>query len=217
MNIIFEGINGAGKSTIIKEISRLSTSSEINIFDDINTGTICSSVIEQLFKESPMLHIKKDYDTAVGESLILLTDFNCLMQNNLKNGINIYDRFYFTTLIYQSYILRNYSKVSEEFLNLYEKLLKINAVSIDYFVYVDIDIKTGIERTEMRDKRKFNDEEIKFFTQMQKELKKYCIWHCNKNNIKLLMLDGKDSLQDNINKINNFVPELKLNNGDKLI
>ena len=208
MNIVFEGINGSGKSTLIKEVCK--SSKNLIIHDDINTETICSPILQSLFKENPMMHDKQEYDTAIGESLILLTDFNCMMTKNDSQQINIYDRFYFTTLVYQTYILNKYSRVSKRFLKLYEELLKINAVKIDYLIYVDVDIKTNIKRTEFRDKRKLDNESIEFFTQMQKDLKKYCINYCKKNHIRFLILNGTECISDNVYKIKNFIKELNL-------
>ena len=78
---------------------------------------------------------------------------------------------------------------------------------IDLIIYVQIPLELNIARTESRDKRKFNNQELKYLKQlkinMEEELQNLS------NDISVLVLDGNQKPQDNFVKIKEKVLELK--------
>lgn len=68
-------------------------------------------------------------------------------------------------------------------------------------VYVDVDFETSLIRTENRDKRKFTWEEKATLKYFINKLKEEVINYSANKNIPLLIIDGRDDIYENANKI----------------
>ena len=75
MKVIIEGIDGVGKTTIIKAIEKELSTRKIQhqVIDEIEESPI-SDVLTKMLHEDPFFQGKKDFDTSVFESLLLAAD-----------------------------------------------------------------------------------------------------------------------------------------------
>ena len=203
MNIVFEGVNGAGKSTIIKKLVSLMIQDNMDVkyVDDLDISTPTFSVLAHMFNSSPFLELKTGFNTSLTESLILAADYHYLKEM-LKNveGYKIFDRDFFTTLTYQSYFLEKYYN-DDKLVNCFKELLLYDPKEINMIVYVDVDFETSLIRTENRDKRKFTWEEKATLKYFINKLKEEVINYSANKNIPLLIIDGRDDIYENANKI----------------
>ena len=210
MNIIFEGVNGAGKSTIIKELVKIMEKNNMDVkyVDDLDISTPTFPALAEMFKNSPFLEMKKEFKTSLVESLILAADYHYL-KDMLKDltGYNIYDRDLFTTLVYQSYFLEKYYN-DLELVKLFKNILLYDPKKLDLIIYVDISFEESLKRTESRDNRTFTDEEkdiLKYFiSKLKEEVKNYSV----EKNIPLLIINGQDNTVENAELVYNKIREV---------
>lgn len=210
MNIIFEGVNGAGKSTIIKELVKIMEKNNMDVkyVDDLDISTPTFPALAEMFKNSPFLEMKKEFNTSLVESLILAADYHYL-KDMLKDltGYKIYDRDFFTTLVYQSYFLEKYYN-DLELVKLFKNILLYDPKKIDLIIYVDISFEESLKRTESRDNRTFTDEEkdiLKYFiSKLKEEVKNYSV----EKNIPLLIINGQDNTVENAELVYNKIREV---------
>lgn len=210
MNIIFEGVNGAGKSTIIKELVKIMEKNNMDVkyVDDLDISTPTFPALAEMFKNSPFLEMKKEFNTSLVESLILAADYHYL-KDMLKDltGYKIYDRDFFTTLVYQSYFLEKYYN-DLELVKLFKNILLYDPKKIDLIIYVDISFEESLKRTERRDNRTFTDEEkdiLKYFiSKLKEEVKNYSV----EKNVPLLIINGQDNTVENAELVYNKIREV---------
>jgi len=210
MNIIFEGVNGAGKSTIIKELVKIMKKNNMDVkyVDDLDISTPTFPALAEMFKNSPFLEMKKEFNTSLVESLILAADYHYL-KDMLKDltGYKIYDRDFFTTLVYQSYFLEKYYN-DLELVKLFKNILLYDPKKIDLIIYVDISFEESLKRTESRDNRTFTDEEkdiLKYFiSKLKEEVKNYSV----EKNVPLLIINGQDNTVENAELVYNKIREV---------
>ena len=210
MNIIFEGVNGAGKSTIIKELVKIMEKNNMDVkyVDDLDISTPTFPALAEMFKNSPFLEMKKEFNTSLVESLILAADYHYL-KDMLKDltGYKIYDRDFFTTLVYQSYFLEKYYN-DLELVKLFKNILLYDPKKLDLIIYVDISFEESLKRTESRDNRTFTDEEkdiLKYFiSKLKEEVKNYSV----EKNIPLLIINGQDNTVENAELVYNKIREV---------
>jgi len=210
MNIIFEGVNGAGKSTIIKELVKIMEKNNMDVkyVDDLDISTPTFPALAEMFKNSPFLEMKKEFNTSLVESLILAADYHYL-KDMLKDltGYKIYDRDFFTTLVYQSYFLEKYYN-DLELVKLFKNILLYDPKKIDLIIYVDISFEESLKRTESRDNRTFTDEEkdiLKYFiSKLKEEVKNYSV----EKNVPLLIINGQDNTVENAELVYNKIREV---------
>ena len=210
MNIIFEGVNGAGKSTIIKELVKIMEKNNMDVkyVDDLDISTPTFPALAEMFKNSPFLEMKKEFKTSLVESLILAADYHYL-KDMLKDltGYKIYDRDFFTTLVYQSYFLEKYYN-DLELVKLFKNILLYDPKKIDLIIYVDISFEESLKRTESRDNRTFTDEEkdiLKYFiSKLKEEVKNYSV----EKNVPLLIINGQDNTVENAELVYNKIREV---------
>ena len=210
MNIIFEGVNGAGKSTIIKELVKIMEKNNMDVkyVDDLDISTPTFPALAEMFKNSPFLEMKKEFNTSLVESLILAADYHYL-KDMLKDltGYKIYDRDFFTTLVYQSYFLEKYYN-DLELVKLFKNILLYDPKKLDLIIYVDISFEESLKRTESRDNRTFTDEEkdiLKYFiSKLKEEVKNYSV----EKNVPLLIINGQDNTVENAELVYNKIREV---------
>lgn len=200
MNIVFEGINGAGKTTIIKRLVEIMKDAGLNVYqiDEINEMSPLSSVLSEMYKTDTFLRMKKSFNTVITESLILAADYHFLQEatKNLQ-GYKIFDRDIITQVVYQKYFLASLYGDNNSFFENWEKCLKFNMKKIDLIVYIDVPDKVGLERTIQRDGVPFYESDIKIMRDLYKLQKQYAIKFCEENFIPLILIDGTKGIDEN--------------------
>ncbi|MBW1615406.1 MAG: dTMP kinase [Deltaproteobacteria bacterium] len=200
--IVFEGIDGSGKSTQVKRLANRLIKEKKNI---CKTFEPTDGPIGSLARQMMTGRIKADNKTiallfAADRIDHLLNDINGIV-SMLKKGINVIsDRYYFSSYAYQS----SYIKM--------ERIIEANIISAqtmrpDVNIFIDINPQTAFNRLK---KKRSLLELYENITDMQKVRKSYFkAFDKLKNEEKILIIDGNDA-PDNI--------ELKIwNNINKLL
>lgn len=199
MNVIFEGISGAGKSTIYNKVCNKLDYLNIDYeaIGDLQYETPIKKVLLDLVEESPIMKESRNFKTSLYESLLLAANHH-YVQEKLRNSnkICLYDRDYISLLTYQKEILKSEYQNYEEIYELYKKIVLFDLKKIDYIFHVDTPIEICIERTEKRDERKYSEYDIR----MLKQIKQNFIEEL-KDNQNVIMLKGNEDVNKNSDKV----------------
>lgn len=204
MNIIFEGISGSGKTTIINELCANLNAKNISfeMIGDLEYETPIKKILLNMVSANPLMDGNETFKTSLYESLLLAANHH-YVQEKLRcyDKMCIYDRDFISLLAYQKIILAKDYDNYEEIFDIYKKLVLINLKKIDYIFYVDIPMEVCIERTEKRDKRLFKEEDII----MLKKIKEEYLLQLNDYRDKVVYLDGTDSPKENMVKVLKYI------------
>lgn len=199
MNVIFEGISGAGKSTIYNKVCNKLDYLNIDYeaIGDLQYETPIKKVLLDLVEESPVMKESRNFKTSLYESLLLAANHH-YVQEKLRNSnkICLYDRDYISLLAYQKEILKSEYQNYEEIYELHKKIVLFDLKKIDYIFYVDTPFEICIERAEKRDERKYSEYDIK----MLKQIKQNFIEEL-KDNQNVIMLNGNEDVNKNSDKV----------------
>lgn len=204
MNIIFEGIDGVGKSTLINElINDLNKKKEIvRYIDEITQESPISNILSQMLSGDPFFSLNTTFPTSIFESLLLAADFHYKQEKyKYENGFNLYDRDFLSILSYQKEILKNDYNNYMDFYEHFKQIVMFNLKTIDLLVYVSVPIELSIERITLRDNIEYQEKEKEFLKTLKIALENELIPGLEKNNIKVLKLDGRETPKNNISKI----------------
>lgn len=215
MNIVVEGIDASGKTTLINYLSEKLKEKSIKhqVIADVKEPTPLLPVFKELFNTN-FLQSNKNFKTSLYETLLFAcSHFYVQEQNRNNKHITIYDRDIFTLLSYQKELIRQeYPKNYLKFYKPFKEMLLFENKKIDLLVYVSIPLEENIKRKEARDGIKFSEkerQELKTFkTNMEQEIHEYSQKH---NTLKILKLDGRISPAENCKKILQSL-ESELNN-----
>lgn len=212
MNIIFEGVNGSGKTTIVKGFLADLKLHQIDYkyVSDLVYDTPLKPVLEMMFQESVFLEMDSSFKTSLFESLVLAANHHYI-QEQLRNSnvLNIYDRDFISVLAYQKDIIKKEYNDWEKFYKPFKDILLFNLKEVDLLTYVSIPTEENIRRTEMRDSRKFSLSEIEMLHLLKKNMEEEIKVISIERNIPLLYLDGMCAVDENVNKINETIKTLK--------
>lgn len=207
MNLVFEGVNGSGKTTVIEALKRnldIKGKEYVHI-SDLTYETPLTSVLDYMFQKGVFLTLKENYKTSLFESLILAANHHYI-QEQLRdsNCINIYDRDYISILASQKAIIQKEYDRWEEFYSLFKQVLLFELKKIDLLVYVSIPVEENIRRTEQRDGRKFSSEEIELLYKIRNYMEEEIALLSN-TETDVICLNGLERPENNINIINNKI------------
>mgnify|MGYP003186366515 CR=1 FL=1 len=210
MNIVFEGITGGGKTSIIKLLVAKMQKEKMKVknISEIDKISPLSGVLEKMYESDTFLRMKQPIDTIIAESLILAADYQYMKEYTRKfDGFVIFDRDIFTEIVYQKYFIeKRYGKENSFFHN-WEKCIMFDPKTIDLVVYVEVPLSVGISRNEFRDNRKFTDEQKNILKDLSKLQKIYIHNYCKDRNIDLIMLDGTQTVEYNAMYVLNFLKD----------
>ena len=139
MFIVFEGIDGSGKSTVIREVSKL-LKSRIYITREPSNGKI-GKLIRKILKRNKSI----DRDFSLMITNLFCADRFYHIKNEIKPALDVYkyvicDRYYYSTLAYQSVYLD------------LDYLITLNkyALKPDITFIIDVDVNTALNRIKKR-------------------------------------------------------------------
>lgn len=208
MNIVFEGIDGVGKSTIINTMMvDLSAKKEVvRYVDELTQDSPISGVLSKMLSDDPFFNLDKSFPTSIFESLLLAADMHYRQEKyKYEDGFNLYDRDFLSILAYQKEILKGDYANYKEFYEPFKNLVMFNLKPIDLLVYVHAPVELSIERVAARDKIQYLEKEKKFLTDLKKSYEEELLPELEKQNIKVLRLDGRQKPSSNIIKIYNEI------------
>lgn len=204
MNIVFEGIDGVGKTTIIQELKRdLEKKKEIVRFiDEITQDSPISEILGKMLSEDPFFMLDKSFPTSIFESLLLAADMHYRQEKYKYNdGYNLYDRDFLSILSYQREILKGDYSNYMDFFKPFKEIVMFNLKPIDLLVYIHAPLELSVSRIATRDNIVYLDEQKQFLSALKESLEHELIPELEKQNIKVLKLDGRDDPSKNISKI----------------
>lgn len=205
-HLIFEGIDCAEKTTTIKRLSETLAQRGISshCIDEISDSPIFE-VQQNIFKQDPFFRLHKSFKTSLFETLLLSADavyrHEKMLAESKKDQINsvyLYDRNVPSVLAYQSLILKeDYPQETQKIVENLSNILFHEQNQFDGIVFIDIPLKTVLERTQERENRRLTLEQINF---LKKVRDSYYIY-LDKVHVPVLKLSGLDDIEQNVGKI----------------
>lgn len=198
--IVFEGIDGAGKSTQIRLLKRFLSKKKIKYLALREPGsTLFGEKIRKI-----LLRFKRNI-SPISELFLYLASRNQLVYEKLekelsKKQIIICDRFYHSTIAYQG---TSCKMNQQELLKL--NLLATNKIKPDKVILLDVNPKEAL-RNLSRKKDRIEKKGVKFY----KEVRKAFLALARKNKdifitLKVDRLSNKEVFEKIINKINPII------------
>lgn len=206
MNLVLEGINGSGKTTIINEMRSDLDKRNIGYtyVSDLKYDTPLKPVLEMMVKDSVFAELKKEFKTSIFESLVFAANHHYI-QEQLRNekGLVLYDRDYISILGYQKDIIKKeYADVDwEKFYNAFREVVLFQLKQTDLLVYVSVPTEENIRRTEQRDKRICSSEERAMFEALKNNMENEVYVAEHELAIPTIYLDGREDPKKNVDAI----------------
>ena len=204
MNIIFEGIDGVGKSTIIDTMKNdLEKKNEIvRYIDEITQDSPISDILNKMLSDDPFFNLAQSFPTSIFESLLLVADMHYRQEKYKYNdGFNLYDRDFLSILSYQKEILKGDYPNYMDFYIPFKEIVMFNLKPIDLLVYVHAPLEVSVQRVAKRDNIEFVESQRKFLQSLKDALELDLIPELEKQNINILKLDGRETPEKNLSKI----------------
>lgn len=204
MNIIFEGIDGVGKTTIIDNFRQdLEKKNEIvRYVDELTQDSPISEILGKMLSDDPFFMLDKSFPTSIFESLLLAADMHYRQERYKYNdGYNLYDRDFLSILSYQKEILKGDYSNYMKFYKPFKEIVLFNLKPIDLLVYVHVPLETSVSRVASRDNIEFLEKQKQFLSSLKSSLEQELIPELEEQKIKVLKLDGREDPHYNISKI----------------
>lgn len=204
MNIIFEGIDGVGKTTIINSFKQdLEKKKEIvRYIDELTQDSPISEILGKMLSDDPFFMLDKTFPTSIFESLLLAADMHYRQERyKYNNGYNLYDRDFLSILSYQKEILKGDYTEYMKFYKPFKEIVLFNLKPIDLLVYVQAPLETSVSRVAARDNIEFLEKQKQFLSSLKSSLEQELIPELEEQKIKVLKLDGREDPRYNIEKI----------------
>ena len=204
MNIIFEGIDGVGKTTIINSLKEdLEKKNEIvRYVDELTQDSPISEILNKMLSDDPFFMLDKSFPTSIFESLLLAADMHYRQERYKYNdGFNLYDRDFLSILAYQEQILKGDYTNYIDFYKPFKEIVSFNLKKIDLLVYVYAPLDVSLSRVALRDKREFLENQKKFLLSLKETYEQELIPELEQQNVRVLKLDGCKNPSYNVSKI----------------
>ena len=204
MNIVFEGIDGVGKTTVIYSLKKdLEEKKEIvRYVDELTQDSPISDILNKMLSDDPFFMLDKGFPTSIFESLLLAADMHYRQEKYKYNdGFNLYDRDFLSILSYQKEILKEDYSNYMDFYRPFKEIVLFNLKPIDLLVYIQAPLEVSVSRVAKRDNIEFIESQRKFLQALKTSLESELIPQLEKQNVKVLRLDGRDKPYQNVSKI----------------
>lgn len=204
MNVIFEGLSGVGKTTVMEEVCKELETNNIpyEAIGDLLYETPIKNVLLEMVSKDPLMNANEKFNTSLYESLLLAANHH-YVQEKLRgsNKICLYDRDFLSLLAYQKVLIDNEYKNGDEIYDIYKKLVLLNLKTVDYIFYIETPLDILVERTEKRDNRIFSDDDISSLIKIKE---RYLI-EIEDFKDKVVFLNGEDTIENNKEKVLNYI------------
>ncbi len=204
MNIVFEGIDGVGKTTVIDSLKKdLEEKKEIvRYVDELTQDSPISDILNKMLSDDPFFMLDKGFPTSIFESLLLAADMHYRQEKyKYDDGFNLYDRDFLSILSYQKEILKEDYSNYMDFYRPFKEIVLFNLKPIDLLVYIHAPLEVSVSRVAKRDNIEFIESQRKFLQALKTSLESELIPQLEKQNVKVLKLDGRDKPYQNVSKI----------------
>lgn len=204
MNIVFEGIDGVGKTTVIDSLKKdLEAKNEIvRYVDELTQDSPISDILNKMLSDDPFFMLDKGFPTSIFESLLLAADMHYRQEKYKYNdGYNLYDRDFLSILSYQKEILKDDYENYMDFYRPFKEIVLFNLKPIDLLVYIHAPLEVSVSRVAKRDNIEFIESQRNFLKALKTSLESELIPQLEKQNVKVLKLDGRDKPYQNVSKI----------------
>lgn len=204
MNIIFEGVDGAGKTTIIDSLRKdLERKKEIvRYIDEITQDSPISEILGKMLSDDPFFMLDKSFPTSIFESLLLAADMHYRQERYKYNdGYNLYDRDFLSILSYQKEILKQDYSNYMDFYRPFKEIVLFNLKPIDLLVYVHVPLEVSVSRVASRDNIEFLEKQKRFLLTLKESLEQELLPELESQKIRVLRLDGRETPSNNVSKI----------------
>lgn len=204
MNIVFEGIDGVGKTTVIDCLKKdLEKKKEIvRYIDELTQDSPISEILNKMLSDDPFFMLDKGFPTSIFESLLLAADMHYRQEKyKYTDGYNLYDRDFLSILSYQKEILKGDYENYMDFYKPFKEVVLFNLKPIDLLVYVQAPLEVSVSRVAKRDNIDFLENQRKFLQSLKTSLETELIPQLENQNVKVLKLDGRDNPYQNVSKI----------------
>lgn len=204
MNIVFEGIDGVGKTTVIDCLKKdLEKKKEIvRYIDELTQDSPISEILNKMLSDDPFFMLDKGFPTSIFESLLLAADMHYRQEKyKYTDGYNLYDRDFLSILSYQKEILKGDYENYMDFYKPFKEVVLFNLKPIDLLVYVQAPLEVSVSRVAKRDNIDFLENQRKFLQSLKTSLETELIPQLENQNVKILKLDGRDNPYQNVSKI----------------
>lgn len=204
MNIVFEGIDGVGKTTVIDSLKKdLESKHEVvRYIDELTQDSPISDILGKMLSDDPFFMLEKGFPTSIFESLLLAADMHYRQEKYKYNdGYNLYDRDFLSILSYQKEILKGDYENYMEFYKPFKEIVMFNLKPVDLLVYVHAPLEVSVSRVAKRDQREFLEKQKQFLQSLKTAYEKDLIPQLEKEKVKVLKLDGRNLPSKNVSKI----------------
>ena len=162
--IVFEGLNGAGKSSIIKEVEQRLIKNQIDyLLSREPGGSELGKKLRKILLES------ENKIPAISELFLFAADRHAHVKEIIQPAIDkktlvISDRYYYSTAAFQGYG----RGLNIEIVNIINKIA-INGLKPDLVFFLDVDPETGLSRNKkLNEKDNFEKEDLDFHNKIRK-------------------------------------------------
>lgn len=211
MNIVFEGVNGSGKTTIINEFKEDLNQNGINYIyvSDLKYDTPLKPVLEMMVKDSVFAQLKNEFKTSIFESLVFAANHHYI-QEQLRNNkdIVLYDRDYISVLGYQKGIIAEEYENWEKFYRAFREIMLFELKKTNLLVYVSVPLEENVRRTELRDKRIYTPKDVELLKRLRDNVEEEVEIAKTSLQIPTIFLDGTQSPISNVEKIKQKIKRL---------
>lgn len=204
MNIVFEGIDGVGKTTVIDSLREdLEKRKEIvRYVDELTQDSPISDILNKMLSDDPFFMLDKGFPTSIFESLLLAADMHYRQEKYKYNdGFNLYDRDFLSILSYQKEILKGDYENYMDFYRPFKEIVLFNLKPIDLLVYIHAPLEVSVERVAKRDNIEFIEAQKSFLQSLKTSLEGELIPQLEQQKVKVLRLDGREQPNKNVLKI----------------
>ena len=206
MNIIFEGADASGKTTVMETFGKIlkENNEDFYLINELEESPL-SGVLAKMFQEDPFLLSKRTFKTSTYETLVLAANHFYKQEYFREHGnkIIVYDRDFLTVLAYQKYVLQcEYGKDYEKFYNPFKEMMLFDLKPVETIAYLKVPIEVSLERIIRRGRENpYNEEQIRFLKAVKQSFEEELIPEVRSRGVDIMELDGTLPATLNANRV----------------